>query len=258
MGNTPFFSVITLSYNSVNSIDRTIQSLKKQSFNDFEVIFQDAGSNDGTIEKIKKNLNQFKKASLVTETDHGIYDGLNRALKRVTAKFVCVLHTNDIFASNDILEMMALGLKESNFHLAYGDVLFYSRGDPNYIVRRWVSGNFKKNKLFLGWMPPHTTLFIKKEIFESFGIYRTDLKVSADYDFILRVLKSDKIKINYFMKPIVKMSVGGISTSGFKSIIIKLKEDFIVLYAHYSVFAFIPLIMKRILKIQQFLFFRHS
>ena len=75
-------------------------------------------------------------------------------------------------------------------------------------------------------MPPHTTLFVKKEIFESFGVYRTDLKVSADYDFILRVLKSDEIKINYFMKPIVKMSVGGISTSGFKSLIIKLKEDF--------------------------------
>ena len=68
MGNTPFFSVITLSYNSVNSIDRTIQSLKKQSFNDFEVIFQDAGSNDGTIGKIKKNLDQFRKASLVTQS----------------------------------------------------------------------------------------------------------------------------------------------------------------------------------------------
>ena len=155
---------------------------------------------------------------MVSEYDNGIYDGLNRALERVTAKFVCVLHTNDIFASNNILEMAALSLK-SNFHLAYGDVLFYSRGDPNHIVRHWVSGNFKKNKLFLGWMPPHTTLFVKKEIFESFEIvYRTDLKVSADYDFILRLLKSDEIKINYFNKPIVKMSVEGISTSGFKSL----------------------------------------
>ena len=107
-------------------------------------------------------------------------------------------------------------------------------------------------------MPPPYDFIHKKEIFESFGIYRTDLKVSADYDFILRVLKSDKVKLIISWKPIVKMSVGGISTSGFKSLIIKLKEDFIVLYAHYSVFAFIPLIMKRILKIQQFLFFRHS
>ena len=80
MGNTPFFSVITLSYNSVDSIDRTIRSLKKQSFNDFEVIFQDAGSNDGTIEKIKKNLDQFKKAHWLRD-DNGIYDGLNRAPK---------------------------------------------------------------------------------------------------------------------------------------------------------------------------------
>ena len=76
--------------------------------------FQDAGSNDGTIEN-KKNLDQFKKASLVSEYDNGIYDGLNRALERVTAKFVCVLHTNDIFASNNILEMAALSLKRVIF-----------------------------------------------------------------------------------------------------------------------------------------------
>ena len=252
MINAPLFSVITLSSNSIVGIGRTLESLKSQTFKNFEVIFQDAASSDGTVIKIKQNLDQFENASLVSETDTGIYDGLNKALERVNAEFVCVLHADDVFASDDILEMVALKLKESRFDLAYGDVLFYSKANSSHIVRRWISGNFVKKKLFLGWMPPHTSLFIKKEIFNNFGYYRTDLKVSADYDFILRILKSDELEITYFMKPIVKMSIGGASTSGLRSLIIKLKEDFIILSHYYGMFAFIPLIMKRISKIRQF------
>lgn len=255
MTNPPFFSVITLSYNSLDSIGKTLDSLINQSYKNFEVIFQDAGSNDGTIEKIKQYLDKFKTASLVSETDTGIYDGLNKALERVTANYVCVLHADDVFASADTLEIAALKLKESRFDLAYGDAFFYAKGNSGHIVRRWISGDFTKNKLFLGWMPPHTTLFIKKEIFKTFGHYRTDLKVSADYDFILKILNSNELKIIYLMKPIVKMSVGGASTSGLKSLIIKLKEDFIILSQYYGIIAIIPLILKRMLKIRQFFIF---
>ncbi len=255
MTNLPFFSVITLSYNSIDSIGRTLDSLINQSYKNFEVIFQDAGSNDGTIEKIKQYLEQFKTASLVSETDNGIYDGLNKAFTRVTANYVCVLHADDVFASDDTLEMAALKLKESEFDLAYGDALFYSKGNPSHIVRHWISGDFTKTKLFTGWMPPHTTLFIKKEIFKTFGHYRTDLKISADYDFIFKILNSNELKIIYLMKPIVKMSIGGASTSGLKSLIIILKEDFIILFQYYGIFAIIPLILKRMLKIRQFMIF---
>ena len=255
MANIPFFSVITLTFNSSRTISRTIQSLKNQTFKNFEVIFQDGGSNDDTISLINSKINSFREATLVSEKDGGIYDGLNKALKKTRGKFVCVLHADDVFFSDHTLEIVASKLNQGNVDLAYGDVLFSSKSSNGKIVREWIAGSFRKIKLFFGWMPPHTSLFIKNKVISSNNTYRTDLKVSSDYDFILRIFKSNNIRVLYLKMPIVKMEIGGLSTSGINSLILNFKEDFLVLYDHFGIFSVFPLIFKRITKINQYLFF---
>ena len=255
MSNTPFFSVITLTFNSSDTIIKTVQSLKNQTFKNFEIIFQDGGSTDNTISLINSKINGFSKATLVSEKDGGIYDGLNRALKKVQGKFVCVLHADDVFFSDHTLEMVASKLNKGNFDLAYGDVLFSSKVNDGKIVRKWIAGGFNKRKLFFGWMPPHTSLFIKNKVLISSNPYRTDLKVSSDYDFILGLLTSKNTKVLYLEKPIVKMEIGGLSTSGINSLLLNFKEDFLVLYNHFGIFSIFPLIFKRLTKIHQNSFF---
>lgn len=255
MARIPFFSVITLTFNSGDTISRTIQSLKNQTFENFEVVFQDGGSTDDTISLINSEINSFSKATLVSEKDGGIYDGLNRALKKVQGKFVCVLHADDVFFSDHTLEMVASKLNQGNFDLAYGDVLFSSKVSNGKIVRKWIAGGFTKRKLFFGWMPPHTSLFVKNIVISSSNPYRTDLKVSSDYDFILGLFASKNTKVLYLENPIVKMEIGGLSTSGFNSLLLNFKEDFLVLYKYFGIFSIFPLIFKRLTKIHQYSFF---
>ncbi len=161
---SPFFSVITLTYNSRNSIYKTLQSLENQTFKNFEVIFQDAFSKDDTTDIITSQIKKFEKASLISEPDQGIYDGLNKAIKRAKGKYVCVLHSDDVFLSNETLEIVAKKLEKTKCDVAYGDVLFVSKTNPGRIIRKWRAGDLNRINFWLGWMPPHTSLFIEKFI----------------------------------------------------------------------------------------------
>lgn len=255
MTEVPYFSLITLTFNSAKTIGNTLESIKAQTFKNFEIIFQDAASNDGTVTLIKSQIEEFGKATLVSEPDRGIYDGLNKAIERAKGKFVCVLHADDVFSSKDTLKTVALKLETKSCNLAYGDVVFTSSKKANRIVRQWIAGEYNRIKFWLGWMPPHTSLFIKRELLNSSAPYRTDLSVSADYDLILKLFKSENIRPLYLKQTIAKMSIGGQSTSGFGSLFLLLKEDSLVLWHHFGLFFIIPLFLKRVSKISQYIIY---
>ena len=254
MSETPLFSIITLTYNSEKTILRTIDSLLNQQFSDFEVIFQDANSNDSTVALINKHLTKFDRACLYSESDLGIYDGLNKALRRTNGKLVCVLHSDDVFVTEHTLAFVAKKFNKYDFDIAYGDVFYSSKGNPGSLVRNWIAGDFSQWKFFFGWMPPHTSLFIKRGFLTKDKVYRTDLKISADLDLILRLFKIEKINIFYLRKPIVNMQIGGMSTNGLPALFKKLSEDYLVFYKYFGVFAILPVIFKRLSKVQQFFF----
>lgn len=255
MTEAPYFSLITLTFNSSNTIGKTLDSIKAQTFKNFEIIFQDAASNDSTVALIGSQIDKFGKATLVSEPDEGIYDGLNKAIERAKGKFVCVLHADDVFSSKDTLKTVALKLETENYNLAYGDVVFTSSKKAKRIVRRWKAGEYNRIRFWLGWMPPHTSLFIQRELLNSSEPYRTDLSVSADYDLILKLFKSKNIRPLYLKQTITKMSIGGQSTSGFSSLFLVLKEDSLVLWRHFGLLFFVPLVLKRVLKIPQYIIF---
>jgi glycosyltransferase len=140
--------------------------------------------------------------------------------------------------------------------IIYGDLVFTDKKDNNKVVRYWKSKPFELKLLQRGWMPPHPTLFMRREVYEKHGSFNINLKCAADYDYILRVFHEQSIKVIYLPEVITKMQIGGVSTTGFKSLINKKREDYWVLKSNRIPFPLWVLLLKNILKIPQLLFKR--
>ena len=246
--NYPKISVITASYNRINTINSSIESLKEQSYSNIEQVFVDGGSVDGTVDLIKQVLTDHDK--FITEPDNGIYDALNKGIEMSTGEVVGLLHSDDFFADQNVLADIAELFLDEEVDLVYGD-LSYVSGDSCRVVRRWESGAFDKKRLKYGWMPPHPTVFIRKSVFEKIGVYDASYRIAADYDFLLRCLQADLV-IRYIPRNLVNMRVGGASNANLANLIKKSKEDLKSIRRN-RVGGWLTLLYKNLSKIIQFL-----
>jgi glycosyltransferase len=240
-------TIITASFNSENLIAKCIGSILIQDFIEKQIVSIDGKSTDSTT-LIINNLtsdNDFK----ISEKDKGIYDALNKGIKNAKGDIVGVLHSDDAYANFDVLKQVFSIFEETNCDGVYGNLNFIKNGQ---ISRKWVSKNFNPSLLIKGWMPPHPTLFLKKEVFEKHGLYDTNFKIAADYDFILRIFKDESLNFEYLPVVITNMTIGGVSTSGFKNLIQKSYEDYLVLKKNNMRFPLLILFRKIVGKISQF------
>lgn len=240
-------SVITATYNSENVISNSLQSILNQNFIDFEIVSIDGKSSDNTCSVINSLLRD--NDIIISETDSGIYDALNKGITNATGNIIGILHSDDAFSSNKILQNVINIFEETNCDGVYGDLNFVKN---DHIIRKWKSKIFKPSLLSSGWMPAHPTLFLKKEVFQKHGLYDTHFKIAADYDFILRIFKDDQLKFEYLPITITNMSIGGVSTSGFRNLVRKSYEDYMVLKKHKMKFPILILFRKIVGKISQF------
>lgn len=217
------FSIITATYNSQATITDAIKSVSEQTYMNIEHIIVDGASTDNTIKIIEENLGRVSK--IISEKDDGIYDALNKGIEKATGDVIVFLHADDIFANNSIIENAANLFSEKQTDSIYGDLQYVAKEDTNKIIRYWKSGEFTFSKLKKGWMPPHPTFFVKKEIYNQFGNFDTSFRIAADYDIILRFLGSNKISTAYLPQVMIKMRVGGESNKSLKNILKKMKED---------------------------------
>lgn len=255
------FSVITAVRNNKESLSRAVTSLREQSFKDFEHIIVDGASIDGTFELIKDLADE--KTKWISEPDNGIYDAINKGIKMASGEIVCLLHSDDTFAEPDVLEKAAQIFNDSQPDAVYGDLLYVSSKkkevnslnieDSIKVIRWWKSGDYNYNNLRYGWMPPHPALFVKRQVYENFGMFDTSLKISADYDIILRFFWNKKISAVYLPKVITRMSVGGTSNKSIGNIITKSREDYIAMKRNGMPFPFFTLVCKNFRKLPQFL-----
>lgn len=248
-------SVITATYNSAQTIPEIIDCIQQQSFPNVEWIVVDGKSSDGSLEILKKSK---RISRLVSETDRGIYDALNKGLKMATGDVIGFLHSDDVFASSKTLELIAREFSTSKDDknnkipdVVYGDLVFTALQNPNKIVRYWKSKTFKPSLLYRGWMPPHPTLFMRREVYAKHGYFNTSLKCASDYDYIIRVFQDETLEKRYIPKVITKMRMGGTSTGSMKKIIDKKKEDYLVLRKNNMPFPFWILMAKNFSKINQ-------
>lgn len=217
-------SVVTAVLNRENTIGMAIDSIWSQTWPDIEHIIQDGGSTDSTIDIIQEKITN--NTFLVSEPDSGLYDAINRGISRASGSIIGLLHSDDFFANKNILEKIASAFDDPSVDGVYGDLHYVAARDEGRIVRFWRSGVFKRSALRHGWMPPHPTLFLRREVFDRLGLYDTSYKISADYDAILRFLIGGNVKLAYIPEVFVKMRLGGASNGSLRDIIHKIVEDY--------------------------------
>jgi glycosyltransferase len=240
-------SIITATFNSENVITKCLCSIINQNFNEKQIVSIDGKSTDSTTLIINNLTSEFDFK--ISEKDKGIYDALNKGIKNAKGDIIGLLHSDDAYANFDVLKQVSSIFEETNCDGVYGNLNFINNGQ---ICRKWISKNFNPSLLNTGWMPPHPTLFLKKEVFEIHGLYDTNFKIAADYDFILRIFKDESLKFEYLPIVITNMSIGGVSTSGFKNLVQKSYEDYLVLKKNKMRFPLLTLFRKIVVKISQF------
>lgn len=246
-------SIITASFNCEDTIKNCIESVISQENANIEHIIIDGASKDKTLEIINSYSSKISK--IISEPDSGIYDALNKGILNSTGDIIGFLHADDFFYDKNIISEIAKTFENSNADSVYGDLLYVSKYDTDKIIRYWKSGKFSFSKIKKGWMPPHPTFFVRRNIYEKYGIFDTEFKISADYDIILRFLGKFKISTVYMPKIFTKMRVGGQSNKSIRNIILKMKEDLKALKKN-RLGSPLTILLKNISKIPQL--FKHN
>ena len=243
-------TIITATYNSEKTICECIESVNTQTYKNIEHIIIDGASKDNTLQIIKNRCSRISK--IISEPDNGIYDALNKGLLLATGNVIGFLNSDDFYASDKTLEIIANILYNDKTDGFFGDLQYVSHKNIYKVIRFWGSTPFERKSLSSGWMPAHPTLYLRREVYKKHGNFDTSLKIAADYDFILRVFKDDSLNFEYLPHVIVKMRTGGISNSSLKNIILKSKEDLRVIKKH-KLKGFYTLTLKNFRKILQFI-----
>jgi glycosyltransferase involved in cell wall biosynthesis len=247
-------SVITAVYNNASTIRDALESTLSQSYNNVELVVVDGASTDGTRDIIEPYRHRI--GTFVSEPDNGIYDALNKGVCMASGDVVGFLHSDDLFADRDVLSRVAAAMSDPAVDACYGDLRYVRKDSPDTIVRSWNAGEYTREKLRAGWMPPHPTLYVRRPIFLGVGEFNVKYRIAADYDWMLNLLGRSK-KVSYIPSVQVLMRVGGASNRSIKNIVRKSREDFDVLRRHdFGLFgACYALAGKNLSKLPQF--FKH-
>lgn len=210
-------SVITTTYNDAEHLKAIMTQVLHQSYPDIEYIVVDGASKDGTLSVIREMEPAFEgRLKWISEPDKGIYDAINKGIRLATGDIIgCCF---DHFTSEDVIAKMVAAIGREGTDGVHGDLVYK---DGERIVRTWRQG---QGNIRFGWMPGHPTLYLKKEIYDRFGLYKTDYVCSADYEFMIRILKDGQVKLSYIPEVLIEMDYGGTSTKSFKAYWVSLVE----------------------------------
>ena len=211
-------SIITVCLNAENTIRRTIESVLSQSYQNFELIIVDGCSLDNTVSIVREYISD-NRICLISEPDQGLYDAMNKGIMFSTGDIIGILNSDDFYSSKRSLELIVKPFNTSkDIEGVYGDVIYIDKSKSGSIKRHYSSKYFRRRLFIIGMMPPHATVYLKRDIFVKFGCYSLDYKIVSDFDFLLRVMFLVKIKTIYIPSILVVMQLGGLSSSGFKSV----------------------------------------
>ena len=219
--NQPLVSIITVVYNNSKHIRAAIESVLSQDYSKIEHIVIDGGSTDGTIEIIEEYGD--KISVFLSEPDEGIYDALNKGIVRANGDYLGILHSDDIFCDDKVVSDIIQKLRDTETELCFSDLVIVDEVSGK-VIRYVMAHYFRRWMLRIGFFPPHPTVFLKRSIFDEFGLYSKNYKIAGDFDFFVRIFYRRQIKWVYLNRITVMMRRGGASKSGFSSIKLGMHE----------------------------------
>jgi len=245
----PSISLITVTYNAADTIEKCILSVLAQGFDNLQYIIIDGQSTDNTlaiIEKYRDNINM-----IISESDNGLYDAMNKGIALATGDIIGTLNADDYFAADDVIKTVAQAFAASGADIVYGDIDYVSHKEK--IIRKWRSGNYKPGKFNWGWMPPHPSFYARRQCFAQYGNYNLNYGTATDYELMLRFIHTNKARVFYIPKVMVKMLVGGVSNSSFNSRLKAWRNDYKAMQINKLHFPLFSVFFKPLRKIFQFI-----
>lgn len=245
MKKLPKVSVITTTYNDASNLACIMDQVAGQDYENLEYIIVDGGSSDKTMDLIRQMEERMPgKVRYLSEPDRGIYDALNKGIAMATGDIIgCCF---DRYADPGVISRMVKVMEEEGTDGVHGD-LYYMDGER--IVRKWHQG---QGSIRSGWLPGHPTLYLRREVYETFGVYKTDYRISADYEFMVRILYRKQVRLSYLPEILIYMSHGGTSTGSLGAYLESLKEGHRALKENHVTFAWFTDLCRIVRVLMQF------
>ncbi len=215
-------SVITVAYNAASTISDTLRSVSEQDYGHIEHILVDGASTDNTFDMMKTHA--VAGARMISEPDQGLYDAINKGIRLATGDIIAILNADDVYAYPQVLSRVAALMSQDPCDALLGDVSFFKPEAPEQSVRRYRSDRFTPSRIKWGWMPAHPAMFLHKRVYERFGLYKTDYKIAADFEYTARIFKSESLIYRYCPEVMVRMRLGGVSTRSLRNTILLNQE----------------------------------
>lgn len=209
-------SIITVTYNCEETIETTILSVLNQSYENIEYIIIDGSSKDNTIKIINKYDDKINK--FISEPDKGIYDALNKGIKLASGEFISILHSGDIFVSENTIKNLVQEIKQfQGIDIFYSNIYFINNLSDKKKVRFYSSKYFTKILFRFGFMPAHTSTIIRTSLFEKHGYYNINYDIAGDFDLLLKYILINNLNCQYLEFNYEMMLIGGKSTKNLNS-----------------------------------------
>lgn len=208
-------SIITAVRNGARDMPATLASVEKQDHSDIEHIVVDGASTDGTVEVVRREGRRV--ARLVSEPDAGVYDAFNKGLQLASGDVIGYLNAGDTYTAPDVVRRIAVQFALADVEATFGDVVIVDPANPDNVLRHYRSSSFTPARLASGFMPAHPTLFIRRDTYERCGRYDPSYRIAGDFELCIRLFVEQKVRYTYVPDVLVRMPLGGLSNSGWRS-----------------------------------------
>jgi glycosyltransferase involved in cell wall biosynthesis len=242
-------SVITAVLNRAETLGAALRSVHAQAWPSIEHIVIDGGSTDGTIKVIDEHRPNISK--LISEPDRGLYDALNKGIRHATGDVIGFLHADDEYASPQALARIASAFEDPAVGAVYGDLVYVRNDDSSRVVRYWKAGQYRRAQLTQGWMPPHPTFYVRRDVYSRFGSFDTRFRIAADYENMLRILWRGRVQAAYIPEVLIRMRTGGMSNRSLFNVLHKSREDYAAMRQN-GIGGLQALLLKNVTKLPQF------
>lgn len=215
-------TIVTVCYNAESTIANTLESIAMQTFEDLEHIVIDGASTDKTLTVVERYGRRL--AHVRSEHDRGVYDAMNKGLLLASGDVIGFLNADDVYADREVLSRVMAIMEHERLDALFGDVEFFRPEEPARTVRRYRSSQFSPDRIAFGWMPAHPALFLRRRVYERFGLFRTDYRIAGDFEYCARIFRDNTLAYRSLPETLVRMRIGGISTGGWRNTLLLNKE----------------------------------